>query len=317
MTTPSTGTFSPGRTRSRSPTRDQLERDVLLAAVVAARAARFWAPDRAARGSRREVLRARAQFQHLAEQHQHGDDGGGLEIDRDARRACRGTRRERVAGREHARPRCRRRRRRCPCAISVNMLRLRVRSDCAPRTKNGQPAQSTTGVASTNWIQFDTRRRDQCMQAEMAAHLERERPARSAPARSRTAGVMSTSSGSGAVVRATPSPARAPCRRSGRRRVRPGAFPDASGRCRSCRQAAPQLRRRSGLGAGRQRRGFLVQIFVRDRRRICCGSRPSRRIVRPWWRADAVLAGSTFMPQTGSIAVPPMRVRGTRERTVP
>ena len=32
-----------------------------------------------------------------------------------------------------------------PMAISVNMLRLRVTSDCQPRTKNGQPAQSTTG----------------------------------------------------------------------------------------------------------------------------------------------------------------------------
>ena len=37
-----------------------------------------------------------------------------------------------------------------PIAISVNMLRLRVTSDCQPRSKNGQPAQSTTGVASAN-----------------------------------------------------------------------------------------------------------------------------------------------------------------------
>ena len=35
-----------------------------------------------------------------------------------------------------------------PIAIRVNMLRLRVTSDCQPRTKNGQPAHSTTGVAS-------------------------------------------------------------------------------------------------------------------------------------------------------------------------
>jgi hypothetical protein len=38
-----------------------------------------------------------------------------------------------------------------PSAISVNMLRLRVTTECQPRTKNGQPAQSTTGVASTSW----------------------------------------------------------------------------------------------------------------------------------------------------------------------
>ena len=42
-----------------------------------------------------------------------------------------------------------------PIAIRVNMLRLRVTSDCQPRTKNGQPAHSTTGVASTIWIQFE------------------------------------------------------------------------------------------------------------------------------------------------------------------
>ena len=37
----------------------------------------------------------------------------------------------------------------------VNMFRLRVTSDRAARWKNGQPAHSTTGVASASWIQFD------------------------------------------------------------------------------------------------------------------------------------------------------------------
>ena len=41
-------------------------------------------------------------------------------------------------------------------AIKVNMLRLRVRADCQPRTKNGHPAHSTTGVANANWIQFES-----------------------------------------------------------------------------------------------------------------------------------------------------------------
>ena len=40
-----------------------------------------------------------------------------------------------------------------PSAISVNMLRLRVTSDCQPRTKNGQPPHSTTGVDRTSWLQ--------------------------------------------------------------------------------------------------------------------------------------------------------------------
>lgn len=39
-----------------------------------------------------------------------------------------------------------------PIAMSVNMLRFRVRTDAQPRTKNGHPAHSTTGVASTSWV---------------------------------------------------------------------------------------------------------------------------------------------------------------------
>ena len=121
--TPSTGTFSPGRTRSRSPT------------AIASSATSSSLPSRdAARGLRREIeqradrargLLARAQLQHLAEQHQHGDDRGRLEIDRD-RAAMAAEARPGTCRARPSRPRCRARRRRCPCAISVNMLRLRV-----------------------------------------------------------------------------------------------------------------------------------------------------------------------------------------------
>ena len=63
-----------------------------------------------------------------------------------------------------------------PIAISVNMLRLRVSSDCQPRTKNGQPAHSTTGVANTSWIQFDRRLVDPAVTADqVAAHLQDHR----------------------------------------------------------------------------------------------------------------------------------------------
>jgi hypothetical protein len=34
------------------------------------------------------------------------------------------------------------------------MLGLRLRTDCAPRTKNGQPAHSTMGKVSTSSIQL-------------------------------------------------------------------------------------------------------------------------------------------------------------------
>src|ERR1700736_5941019 len=40
-------------------------------------------------------------------------------------------------------------------AISVNMLRCRLTKERQPRTRNGQPAQRTTGVVSANWIQRD------------------------------------------------------------------------------------------------------------------------------------------------------------------
>jgi hypothetical protein len=37
-----------------------------------------------------------------------------------------------------------------PSAIRVNMLSERRSTDCTPRTKNGQPAHSTTGVANSS-----------------------------------------------------------------------------------------------------------------------------------------------------------------------
>jgi hypothetical protein len=41
-----------------------------------------------------------------------------------------------------------------PSAISVNMFSRRERIDSQPRTKKGQPPQSTTGVPSASWIQL-------------------------------------------------------------------------------------------------------------------------------------------------------------------
>src|SRR3546814_9469745 len=40
-----------------------------------------------------------------------------------------------------------------PMPISVHMLGLRLRIDCTQRSRNGQPAQSTTGTVSTSSIQ--------------------------------------------------------------------------------------------------------------------------------------------------------------------
>ena len=43
-----------------------------------------------------------------------------------------------------------------PRLISVHMLGLRCTTDCAPRTKKGQPAHSTTGSDNANSIQLCT-----------------------------------------------------------------------------------------------------------------------------------------------------------------
>ena len=66
ITSPSTGIFSPGRTRRRSPSRIA-SRATSSSAPSARIGARFSARDRAARGSRRRSA-ARAQLQHLPEQ---------------------------------------------------------------------------------------------------------------------------------------------------------------------------------------------------------------------------------------------------------
>ncbi len=43
-----------------------------------------------------------------------------------------------------------------PRPISVNMFRCRVTTERQPRTKNGHPPQSTTGVAKTSWTQVSS-----------------------------------------------------------------------------------------------------------------------------------------------------------------
>ena len=81
----------------RAADRDLIEPDVFFGAVRPDTARGFWRKiDQ--RADRTRGLLARAQLEHLAEQHQHGDDGGGLEIDRD--RAVLAKRRRENAGRQ-------------------------------------------------------------------------------------------------------------------------------------------------------------------------------------------------------------------------
>ena len=68
-----------------------------------------------------------------------------------------------------------------PIAISVNMFSFRVRTEVQPRSKNGQPAHNTTGVARTSWIHAET-------PAEMVSRIA---GTRSAPMPSTSTGIAS------------------------------------------------------------------------------------------------------------------------------
>jgi hypothetical protein len=89
VTMPSTGTFSPrdllaGAHAQDVADHDFIERDVLFGAIV--HAPRDFRRKTDQRADRTRGLRARAQLQHLAEQHQHGDDRGRFEIGRNRAR---------------------------------------------------------------------------------------------------------------------------------------------------------------------------------------------------------------------------------------
>ena len=144
------------------------------------------------------------------------------------------------------------------------MLRLRVtqRLPAAHEERPAGPQHDGRGEGELNPVR--QRRVDQAVTAdEMAAHLQddrRQREHEADPEAARHVGKF----GIGRRIEARDLRAPAPCRRSGSFRGRPGGSPDASGRCRSCLPA----RRLSACCLSRDKR--------RDRRRIWCGSRPSR-----------------------------------------
>ena len=90
---------------------DLLERDVLLAAVIGEPPGRLRGEaEQGLDGAR--GLAPGPQLQHLPEQHQRGDDGGGLEVHRDVAHVVAERGREDARGRASP-PRCRRKPRRC------------------------------------------------------------------------------------------------------------------------------------------------------------------------------------------------------------
>ena len=222
-----------------------IERNLLVAAVVLD----------AVRGLRREIEQradgaggrlARAQFQHLAEQHQHGDHAGGLEIDR--RRAV------------HAE--CRRenaRRERGDDAVDIGdagahgdqrehvEIARDQRLRAAHEERPAGPQHHRRGEGELDPV---GRRPAQTSARRNARSSRGPSPGQRARGRSRS-GASCRRVRDWGRSQPTAFPAPAPCRRSGRSRGRPGGSADASGRCRS------RLRRR------RQAPPWLGEIFLR------------------------------------------------------
>ena len=141
------------------------------------------------------------------------------------------------------------------------MLRWRVSTDRTPRTKNGQPPHSTTGVANTSCTRFDA----PCGQRRKAES------ARPSPA-PQTGSASAAEIHKRRVMSASSPPSSAPPRFGLERHAANGAGAGS--------ELADVRMHRAGIDrALRRRRGaapFLPDIFL-DRRRTCRGSRPSRR----------------------------------------
>ena len=276
---------------------DRVERDLLIVAIGRD----------AARGLRREVeqradgaagLLARAQLEHLAEQHQHRDHRGGLEIDRDA--AVGGA----EAGGEQAG------RERGDHAVELGRAgaerdqREHVEAAVDQRVpaarKNGQPAHSTTGVARTNCR--PVRRIVMQRARDAAAHLQRNNRDGEHERRPRTAGVMSSEFRVGPPLRRRRRAAPAPCRRSGNCPGRPGGPPGASGRCRwppvPAAGASRGVRYRSGSAANFSRQP------AQQKWKVCRHARSDGAR----WRDRP----SCRRPDRSPGHVPPSRPRGDR-----
>ncbi len=211
-TTPSTGTFSPGRTRSRSPTATAASGDLLLATVHARPAAPSSAPAPAAPGSPRPSARAPGAPAPAPATPAPRSPPPPRNRPRPARRVA--DRRKQpgattATGLNSLAAAT-------PIAIRVHMFSRRVRSDRQPRRKNGRRPQ------------HHRRRQHQLhparqphpdpaadRQPQHRPHRERGGAARSAPPRPRSAAGSPRAPGS--VPRRPPArpSAPAPCRRSG------------------------------------------------------------------------------------------------------
>lgn len=88
-----------------------------------------------------------------------------------------------------------------PIETRVNMFSERWRSESHPRRKNGAAAQKTTGVASANWIHWDTAIGMRSSKADtIGKSMDRTMTGTARAAAIQNRRVMSASSGSGPVA---------------------------------------------------------------------------------------------------------------------
>ena len=144
------------------------QRHIVFAAVGFNSPGRFRRESQQARMALDVCPRARSS-KHLAQQHQRDDHRGRFEINV---RLCAAVAAAAISGnnpgaivattlKTYAAP--------VPMAISVNMFGERCTIDCQPRSKNGQPHHSTTGVASANCSQRSAVGPIQCFESACPA----------------------------------------------------------------------------------------------------------------------------------------------------
>ena len=128
------GRFRPGRTRRRSPTTTS-SRATSASRPSAPRRRACLGASEAAPGLPAGLL-ARLELEHLAQQHEHRDHGGRLEVNRHGAVAAPKRGREQ-SGAERGQDAIGSRPRRCPVAIRVNMLRLSALREAQPAHEEG------------------------------------------------------------------------------------------------------------------------------------------------------------------------------------
>ena len=182
-TTPSTGTFSPGRTRSRSPTCTCVSG--MSSSVPSSRRRRAVLGARPQqRLDRRRGPRARLELQQLPEQRQRDDDRGRLEVHADA--AVRRGTNPGTAPARPLRPRCKPNAAPTPCRSASTCSDCDCAIDCAQRSEERPARPQHDGCRQREFEPGACGGRQE--RAAVPEHRERQHDQRSAAGSTRSAG---------------------------------------------------------------------------------------------------------------------------------